>query len=649
MHHAIYLTQRASPTTRARASSATRPKTRLHPYAQSSCLSPPHSSFLITPASSVSPSPLPSTTLHGLERPRHHPPPSAISQPLKNAPPRDAHKSRYVIGLIDQAVKSLCDIWPPNHIPEVFCTSSRVTIAPSKEPSSSVKQEVQRLRNRNTQLPSPISPGSESSPTSPPGSRSSSVVGNAKDCPHGSDQDVQSNLVPLRGFVHEVLRRSRTSGNVLQTALCYLEAIRSKVPELVRQEESGEAVHGETDSGDRITKAEDMSVPFDDIINTDNCASEKQTEDGMATVLCTDISNDPMDVFATSFSNPQPPTRQNSDDEVDILSKKHNKSPSPPLPPLPPLPSPLLCPRRAFLAALILASKFTQDRCYSNKAWAKLSGLPPREIGRCERALGDALDWRLWVGKTPTPLPTSNQARNTRSVVRSRSEGDLFPRAKEAGSSKNGVKSLRRKETELFGHPRDWGMPGQPFNGTRDSLSVGVLSNGGQALVSSSRALATLRRSATLPAEAFDIEDSSIPVPEPDSESNPSLEAPGSDMQMVYEQTSVSDTVESQSSNSLSPSTPPLSFSPSSTESTSDGDRTIQMSSFIDISTPPPLNGCLSVGHQKGAVLPALVDSYGCGYSPTDPVSGTYPRRLSYYGVTASYQSPVDITHLYTY
>ncbi|KAF5313787.1 hypothetical protein D9619_013705 [Psilocybe cf. subviscida] len=55
------------------------------------------------------------------------------------------------------------------------------------------------------------------------------------------------------------------------------------------------------------------------------------------------------------------------------------------------LPSPLLCPRRAFLASLILASKFFQDKCYSNRAWAKLSGLPAREIGRCERALGEAL------------------------------------------------------------------------------------------------------------------------------------------------------------------------------------------------------------------------------------------------------------------
>ena len=90
------------------------------------------------------------------------------------------------------------------------------------------------------------------------------------------------------------------------------------------------------------------------------------------------------------------------------------------------LPSPLLCPRRTFLAALILASKFSQDKCYSNRAWAKLSGLPPREIGRCERVLGIALDWRLWVGKkslTPDVVTSASGSVTTaRSVVQSRSE-----------------------------------------------------------------------------------------------------------------------------------------------------------------------------------------------------------------------------------
>lgn len=67
--------------------------------------------------------------------------------------------------------------------------------------------------------------------------------------------------------------------------------------------------------------------------------------------------------------------------------------------PLPDLPSPLLCPRRTLMGALVLSAKFVQDKCYSNLAWAKLCGLPPREVSRCERTLGDALGWRLWVGR----------------------------------------------------------------------------------------------------------------------------------------------------------------------------------------------------------------------------------------------------------
>ncbi|KAJ7291325.1 hypothetical protein C8J57DRAFT_1704964 [Mycena rebaudengoi] len=44
--------------------------------------------------------------------------------------------------------------------------------------------------------------------------------------------------------------------------------------------------------------------------------------------------------------------------------------------------------------------QFTQDKCYSNCAWAKLSGLPARDIGRCEHALGDTVS-----GSAKRPLP----------------------------------------------------------------------------------------------------------------------------------------------------------------------------------------------------------------------------------------------------
>ncbi|KAI0697951.1 hypothetical protein C8T65DRAFT_582237, partial [Cerioporus squamosus] len=65
------------------------------------------------------------------------------------------------------------------------------------------------------------------------------------------------------------------------------------------------------------------------------------------------------------------------------------------------------CPRRTFIACLILASRFLLDQSCTNRPWAKLAGLEPREIGRCERAVGQALDWRLWVGK---PVSTSADA-----------------------------------------------------------------------------------------------------------------------------------------------------------------------------------------------------------------------------------------------
>jgi hypothetical protein len=60
---------------------------------------------------------------------------------------------------------------------------------------------------------------------------------------------------------------------------------------------------------------------------------------------------------------------------------------------------PLLDPRRVYLAAIILGSKFLIDTTYNNKSWATVSGLEVLEVSRCERTLGEALRWRLWVGK----------------------------------------------------------------------------------------------------------------------------------------------------------------------------------------------------------------------------------------------------------
>src|SRR6267154_4656017 len=99
------------------------------------------------------------------------------------------------------------------------------------------------MHAHNTQLPSPISPMTQLSPMPTPYISSHSLHSPKLPSTRGSNnQTLQCDVVPMKGFFHEVLRhsrtsrRSRTSGSVLQTTLCYLEAICTKVPELVTQE-----------------------------------------------------------------------------------------------------------------------------------------------------------------------------------------------------------------------------------------------------------------------------------------------------------------------------------------------------------------------------------------------------------------------------
>ncbi|KAK5174933.1 PHO85 cyclin-5 [Saxophila tyrrhenica] len=61
----------------------------------------------------------------------------------------------------------------------------------------------------------------------------------------------------------------------------------------------------------------------------------------------------------------------------------------------------LMCGRRMFLAALILASKYLQDRNYSAKAWSKMSGLKVCEINSNERTFLSKVNWKLHI---PEPI-----------------------------------------------------------------------------------------------------------------------------------------------------------------------------------------------------------------------------------------------------
>lgn len=60
----------------------------------------------------------------------------------------------------------------------------------------------------------------------------------------------------------------------------------------------------------------------------------------------------------------------------------------------------LQCGRRMFLSALILASKYLQDRNYSARAWSKISGLKVCEINSNELTFCQAVNWKFHIAES---------------------------------------------------------------------------------------------------------------------------------------------------------------------------------------------------------------------------------------------------------
>ncbi|KAI0949386.1 hypothetical protein AcW1_009017 [Taiwanofungus camphoratus] len=568
---------------------ATRARTRWQPYSSITLSSnaPPTSrtpttAYLNTPASSVSASPPPThlNPICDLERLKV----PFLAQPSLAGLSRDVQKARYVTRLVDQAVKSLCDIWHPDDIPPVFRVSA-CSLSNTDVPQTQQECTVtSALLSRNTQLPSPISPSNQSLP-SPPltdscGSFNPSITG------------TRNHHLPIKGFVHEVLRRSRTSTGVLQTALCYLEAIRAKVPELIRKENSkpsSETIEEGSEDTDRIVLGEVDPVADEWSCHDSTAGGDSAGRNILDTVR---VVNACLEVPEISTSKAQLQCPQTPPDSGSSrLSSQYPSS----LPPLPPLPSPLLCPRRTFLACLILASKFMQDRSYSNRAWAKLAGLPPREIGRCERAVGNALEWRLWVGKNVTTMATSSGSR--KNMTRSRSDGDLL-----------NVTATTPWSTPAAtpSHPSNIGSSPVPFTGAVTHTQM--FGTQGE-----------LRRSSTMPTLAIDTTILStsrsafyapnVFAPLGFTEETNILNNSDVDISPPFSSVLVMDREVMQQDADVSPSmsTPTLSYSPmssaSSSSSDSSGERTVQMSMFTDLPISPASFAC--------APCPAVWDHFG--------------------------------------
>lgn len=164
---------------------------------------------------------------------------------------------------------------------------------------------------------------------------------------------VAGGVLPLRHFIKEVLRRSRSTCSTLQTALYYIHKSRDHIRERVRSAEEAKVELLRM----RATAQVDVASWNGYTLPSPPYGEHDHTSPGRTARLDSTMADS-------------------------LINKIRD---------------PVLCGRRMFLAALICASKFLQDRTYSNRAWAKISSLPVTEINNNEKAFLELLDYNLYV------------------------------------------------------------------------------------------------------------------------------------------------------------------------------------------------------------------------------------------------------------
>ncbi|KAF9953651.1 hypothetical protein BGZ72_005257 [Mortierella alpina] len=191
--------------------------------------------------------------------------------------------------------------------------------------------------------------------------------------PHQSIQySSKAPVMPLHVFVKETLRRSRTTLSTLQLALFYIYKV--KAPVLATQRRQ-----------DLTQRALQPRLP-----PSPSSSWDERPDSGYMPQEYFDLTQP---ILSRSSLPPTPPYASNTPSSLSPLTQASTAMGAPATEGA----KHVGCGRRMFLAALILASKYQQDRSYSNKAWSKISGLPVAEINRNEIAFLALIDYRLFV------------------------------------------------------------------------------------------------------------------------------------------------------------------------------------------------------------------------------------------------------------
>ncbi|KAF9114125.1 hypothetical protein BGX27_000104 [Mortierella sp. AM989] len=229
--------------------------------------------------------------------------------------------------------------------------------------------------------------------------------------PSGAQYSTKAPVIPLHIFVKETLRRSRTTLSTLQLALYYIYKVRNQV--LAAQEKIRK---------DQIQHLQQRALQQGQPLSPNGSVDALSEEEFKQRDYFNSISMHAHSHLTKNTPPLTPPGTNNTPASLSPLSLSNSTPTSPILAKS----EPVGCGRRMFLAALILASKFQQDRTYSNKAWSKISGLPVSEINLNEITFLTLIDYRLFVSqavfqKWVTILTEKGRVRDRTSVTRSHS------------------------------------------------------------------------------------------------------------------------------------------------------------------------------------------------------------------------------------
>ena len=243
-------------------------------------------------------------------------------------------------------------------------------------------------------------------------------------------------VLPLASFIREVLRRSGLTSSAVQLATHYLHRIRREIRIIV-------------------ARADDTRAEYRQLLR--ECAHDSanvQPQDGQQSSSSYPSYPSPPSSPAanavpgdSSFDDSNEQARaQRRARLAELVDAQTHRA---------------LCGRRMFLSAVICASKFLQDRNYSNRAWAKISGLPLAEVNANERVflqlsqfnlyLSD-VDFRRWTERlaalAQSALAAPSAAAAESSAASSASSTPTAAGAAAAAAAGSGSNSLLRRHTE---------------------------------------------------------------------------------------------------------------------------------------------------------------------------------------------------------